>query len=586
MTPRWLLRPFDADRIAALSREANVTPLIAQLLINRGVADAPGVLRFFDKRLVGLHDPETLPGVVEAADRIVAAIRDRRKIVIYGDYDVDGVCGTSILWACLKLAGASDVSYYIPHRVEEGYGLNGDALRKLATVDRAEVVVTVDCGISAVREARLARDLGIELIITDHHTIGPELPEAAVLVHPRLPGSVYPFGDLCGCGVAFKLAWQVCKSFGDGKKASPHLRDFLLKSIGLVAMATVADVMPIHGENRLLVRHGLAGLAESPSLGLRALMGVAGCLGKKDLTTGTVGFGLAPRINAAGRLERAMQAVEMLTTDDGARAEELAQALDLCNKQRQEVERTMVEEAHELITASGGMKDRGAIIVGRDGWHPGVIGIVASRLVETYHRPAVVIALNVDYGQGSARSVPGFNLYDALHACSAGLTAFGGHAMAAGLKFPRVHFDDFARLFDDHCRGALTPEQRQKTLAIDAEVPLAALTLRVVEAIESLEPHGIGNPRPVLLANNVRVSGAPKTCGERQNHLRVRFTQGDRSVGAIGWNLAERGKALKDGTICSVAFHPSINEWNGRRDVQLEIKDFRLEGESHAAQSA
>jgi len=586
MTPRWLLRPFDADRIAALGREANVSPLIAQLLINRGVVDVAGVLRFFDKRLAGLHDPESLPGVGEAADRIVAAIRDRRKIVIYGDYDVDGVCGTSILWACLKLAGANDVAYYIPHRVEEGYGLNADALRKLATEDRAEVVVTVDCGISAVAEARLARELGIELIVTDHHTIGLELPEAAVLVHPRLPGGAYPFGDLCGCAVAFKLAWQVCKTFGDGKKASPHLRDFLLKSIGLVAMATVADVMPIHGENRLLVRHGLAGLAESPSLGLRALMGVAGCLGKKDLTTGTVGFGLAPRINAAGRLERAMQAVEMLTTDDGARAEELAQALDLCNKQRQEVERGIVDQAHELIAAYGGPKDRGAIVVGREGWHPGVIGIVASRLVETYHRPAVVIALNADHGQGSARSVAGFNLYDALHACSAGLTAFGGHAMAAGLKFPRAHFDDFARIFDDHCRGALTAEQRQKTLAIDAEVPLGALTLRVVEAIEALEPHGIGNPRPLLLANNVRVTGAPKTCGERQNHLRVRFAQGDRSVAAIGWNLAERGKALKDGTICSVAFHPSINEWNGRRDVQLEIKDFRLEGEGQAAQSA
>ena len=586
MTPRWQLRPFDADRIAALGREAGVAPLIAQLLINRGVADAAGVARFFDKRLAGLHDPETLPGVVEAADRIVAAIRDRRKIVIYGDYDVDGVCGTSILWACLRLAGAADVSYYIPHRVEEGYGVNGEALRKLATEDGAEVVVTVDCGISAIREAKLARELGIELIITDHHTIGPDLPDAAVLVHPALPGSAYPFKELCGCGVAFKLAWQVCKSFGDGKKASPHLRDFLMKSIALVAMATVADVMPIHGENRILVRQGLAGLADSPSLGLRALMGVANVLGKRDLSTGTVAFGLAPRINAAGRLERAMQAVEMLTTDDGARAEELAQALDLCNKQRQEVERGMVEQAHELITANGGMKDRGAIVVGHEGWHPGVIGIVASRLVDTYHRPAVVVALGLDHGQASARSVPGFNLYNALAACSDGLLAYGGHAMAAGLKFPRAHFDDFARIFDDHCRTALTPDQRQKTLLIDAEVPLGALTLKVVEAIEALEPHGIGNPRPVLVANNVRVTGAPKTCGERQNHLRVRFSQGDRAVAAIGWNLAERGKVLTDGTICSVAFHPSINEWNGRRDVQLEIKDFRLEGEGQAAQSA
>ena len=364
--------------------------------------------------MTGLHDPESLPGVVEAAARIVAAIRDRKKIVIYGDYDVDGVCGTSILWACLKLAGAEDVAYYIPHRVEEGYGLNGEAIRKLATEGGAGLIITVDCGISAVREARLARELGVELIITDHHTIGPELPEADVLVHPRLEGSLYPFAELCGCAVAFKLAWQVCKGFGDGKKTSPHLRDFLVKSISLVAMATVADVMPIHGENRILVRHGLAGLVNSPSPGLRALMSVAGCLDKKALNTGTIGFNLAPRINAAGRLERAMQAVEMLTTDLHDRADELAQGLDLCNSQRQEVERRMVDEAHEMITAQGGIKGRGAIVLGKEGWHPGVIGIVASRLVDTYHRPTIVVALGDEHGQGSARSILGFDLYRAI----------------------------------------------------------------------------------------------------------------------------------------------------------------------------
>ena len=400
-----------------------------------------------------------------------------------------------------------------------------------------------------------------------------------------MPDSAYPFADLCGCGVAFKLAWQVCKTFGDGKKASPHLRDFLMKSIALVAMATVADVMPIHGENRILVRQGLAGLADSPSLGLRALMSVSGCLGKKGPDHGDRRLRPSPRGSTPPvALDRAMQAVEMLTTDDGARADELAQALDLCNKQRQEVERRIVEEAHEVITASGGMKDRGAIIVGREGWHPGVIGIVASRLVDTYHRPAVVVALGPDHGQASARSVPGFDLYAALHACSAGLTAFGGHSMAAGLRFPRAHFDDFSRLFDEPLPGSPHPPSRsRRPCRSTPRSPLGLLTLKVVEAIEALEPHGIGNPRPVLVANGVRVSGAPKPCGERQNHLRIRFSQGDRSVAAIGWNLAERGKALTDGTVCSVAFHPSINEWNGRRDVQLEIKDFRIEGEAQSA---
>ncbi len=582
MTTRWRLRPFDADRVAALGREAGVSPLIAQLLLGRGVVDAPGALAFFDTKLAGLHDPETLPGVVEAADRIVAAVRAGRKIFIYGDYDVDGVCGTSILWACLKLAGARDVEYYIPHRVEEGYGVNAEAVRRLAVEHKAELIITVDCGISAVSEARLARQLGVELIVTDHHTLGPELPDAAVVVHPRLPGSLYPFGDLCGCGVAFKLAWQICKTFGDGKKASPHLRDFLVKSIGLVAMATVADVMPIHGENRLLVRHGLAGLIGSPSHGLKALMDVAGCLGKKGLSTGTVGFKLAPRINAAGRLERAMLAVEMLTTDDQGRAEDLARQLDACNKQRQEVEREIVEQAHEMIAAQGGISGRGAIVIGDEAWHPGVIGIVASRLVETYHRPAIVVALGAEHGQGSARSVAGFNLFEAIRACSAGLLGFGGHAMAAGLKIPRGHFDEFAALFDGHCRSALTPEQLQKALNIDAEIPLGALTLGVVEAIEALEPFGIGNPRPVLAASRVRVVGEPNFVGDRKQHVQVRFAQGDVAFRAIAFNMAERGKALKPGLLCSVAFHPSINEWNGRREVQLELRDFRVEDEAHA----
>ena len=382
--------------------------------------------------------------------------------------------------------------------------------------------------------------------------------------------------------MAFKLAWQVCKGFGDGKKASPHLRDFLVKSISLVALATVADVMPIHGENRILVRHGLAGLADSPSLGLRALMSVAGCLGKRDLTTGTIGYNLAPRINAAGRLERAMNAVEMLTTDSEDRAEELAQALDLCNSQRQEVERKIVEEAHEIITAQGGLKDRGAIVVGREGWHPGVIGIVASRLVDTYHRPTIVFALNDDHGQGSARSIAGFDLYEAIRACSGGLSAFGGHTAAAGMKLPRGHFETFAETFDLHCRGVLTADQLLKSIHIDAEVPLGALTLKVVESIEALEPHGIGNPKPLLVANGVKVVGEPKIVGPRKNHLQVRFIQGDTMLKAIAWNMADRGKVLIPGQVCSIAFHPSINEWNGRREVQLELKDFRLEESAHA----
>jgi single-stranded-DNA-specific exonuclease len=580
MNTRWRLLPHEPGRIAALSREAGVSSLVALLLLNRGIGEPARARAFLDAKLTHLHDPESLPGAAEAADRLVRAVRDGRKIVIYGDYDVDGVCGTSVLWSCLRLAGARDAGYYIPHRVEEGYGVNPEALRRIATEMGASVVVTVDCGISAVAEARLARDLGLELIVTDHHTPGADLPGADAIVHPRLGanGQGYPCPDLCGAAVAFKLAWQVCKAFGDGKKASPHLRDFLLGSLGLVALATVADVVPLTGENRVLVRHGLRKIDASPTEGLRALMDLAGCLGRRRLSTGTVGFNLAPRINAAGRLERAMRAVEMLTTDDTVLAREIAAELDRCNTRRQEVEQTIVKEAHEMIRAAGGVGERGAIVVGREGWHPGVIGIVAGRLAETYHRPAVVVALGDALAQGSARSVPGTDLYEAIKACSEGLLGFGGHPAAAGLKLPGTLFPIFAERFDRHCRDALTPEQRQRVLTIDAEVPLGVLTTRVVEEVEALEPHGVGNPRPLLVANRVRLVGAPRVVGDRKNHVQLRVSQGDLVLKAIAWNMAERCKALAADTVCSLAFHPSINEWNGRREVQLEVRDFQVDG--------
>lgn len=583
MTPHWRLRPHNSAEIDALSRAADVHPLLAQLLLNRGIHEPTQAKAFLEARRDGLHDPAGLSGVVEAAERISSAVRDREKIVIYGDYDVDGVCGTSVLWACLKLAGAHDVEYYIPHRVEEGYGLNAEALRYLALERGARLIITVDCGITAVAEAQLARELGVDLIVTDHHTIGPELPDATVVVHPRHPDGSYPFGDLCGCGVAFKLAWQVCKGFGDGKKASPHLRDFLLRSLNLVALATIADVVPLGGENRIFVRHGLRGMSSDPSVGLRALLEVSGCLGRERLNSGVLGFQLAPRINAAGRLEKAMAAVAMLTTDDEAEAKALAQSLDECNTRRQEVERTIVAEAHAMLDAAGGLGERGAIVLGREGWHAGVIGIVAGRLAEIYHRPTIIVALSSPHAQGSARSVPGFDLVEALRSCSEGLTAFGGHAAAAGLKLPPGEFAGFAERFDQHCRTRLSPEQRRKELLIDAEVPLGVLTTRVVEAIDALEPYGVGNPRPLLLAERVTMVGEPRLVGERKNHMQLRFSQGNVTLKGIAWSMAQRAKEIPPGTPCSVVFHPSINEWNGRREVQLEIKDFQVHvGNDHA----
>jgi single-stranded-DNA-specific exonuclease len=577
MKARWRVKPHDPARIRELSRSSGLSPLVAQILLNRGIDDPMRARSFLEARMSSLHDPELLPGAVEAADRIVRAIREGRKIVIYGDYDVDGVCGTSILWTCLRLAGCRNIAYYIPHRVEEGYGVNPEALRRLAVEDRAELIITVDCGISAVTEAALARELGVELIVTDHHTIGPCLPDAAVIVHPRRPGSLYPSGDLCGAGVAFKLAWQVCKGFGDGKKASPHMRDFLVRALGLVALATIADVVPLSDENRVLVRHGLAGIAGDPGVGLRALLEVCGCLEKKRLSTGTVGFVIGPRINAAGRLERAMMAVEMLTTEDATRARSIAQELDLCNSRRQDIERKIYDEARAMIEALGGVKDRRSIVLAAKGWHPGVIGIVASRLVENYHRPTIMMAIGDTIVQGSARSIPGFDLYEAIKDCSESLLAFGGHAAAAGLKVNEDLVATFAGTFEERCRRTIAPEQLERVLTIDAEVPLGVLSVRVVEELDRLEPFGVGNPKPLLLSTPLQVVGQPRVVGEHKNHLQLRLKQGDVILKAIGWNLAERAEGLIAGAHCSVVFHPSINEWNNRREVQLEIRDFTVE---------
>jgi single-stranded-DNA-specific exonuclease len=572
----WSLKPHDQGRILSLSRSARIPALVAQILINRGIDD-PGIASaFLDARMGSLHDPELLPGAPHAALRIIDAIRQGRKIVIYGDYDVDGVCGTSILWGCLRLAGAKDIEYYIPHRVDEGYGVSAEALRRLARESPGALVVTVDCGISAVAEAELARELGLELIVTDHHTVGSELPAASAVVHPRLPGSAYPCGDLCGAGVAFKLAWQVCKSFGDGKRASPHLRDYLVKALGHVALATIADMVPLRDENRIMVRHGLAGIAAEPGVGLKALLELSGVLGGKKLTSGTVGFGVAPRINAAGRLERAMLAVELLTTTDPAQARELATALDDCNTRRQQVEREILEQAREMLKAEGGLGDRRAIVLGKTGWHPGVIGIVAGRLTEIFHRPVILVAHGAEISQGSARSIPGFDLYAAIKECSHALKGFGGHPAAAGLKVTDSEFPEFARLFEETCRRSLSPAHLERVLTIDAEVLLAELDLAVVAEIARIEPFGIGNPRPLLLATGLEVAGAPRPVGQQKNHLQLRLRQGGIELKAIGWNLAERGESLVAGASCSVVFHPSINEWNNRREVQLEIKDFKL----------
>ena len=573
MAKRWIVAAPDA-RCSALAMQLKVPPFVATVLLNRGLENRDDAHRFLNPALKDLGPPEAIPGVTEAAQRIHAAVRAGRRIVIYGDYDVDGITGTAILWHCLKLAGA-DVDFYVPHRVEEGYGLNADALRRIKE-DGADLVVTVDCGITAVAAAQVARDIGLELIITDHHTLDRQaLPEAAVLVHPGLNGTDGPC-DLCGAGVAFKLAWALAQRASGAARVTPAYREFLLTAVSLAALGTIADVVPLTGENRILTRFGLGALTETSLPGIRALIDVAGLRGE-SLTSTHVGFVLAPRINAAGRMGHARLAVELLTRADADRAREIAIYLEEQNRHRQTTERRIAKQARERVTAAGMDSDGSrAIVLADEGWHLGVIGIVASRLVEAFSRPTVLLVVNGETAQGSARSVNHFHLHEALQHCAEHLDTFGGHAMAAGMKLSTAKIPAFTRAFIDHANQTLTAVDLQAHLRLDAEMPLQDLTEPGVRMLERIEPFGMGNPKPRFATDWVEVVGDPRVVGRSGDHLLFSVRQGQTVRKAIAFGHAQHLDATRDHRRCRLAFEPTLNRYNGRTSVELRVLDIQF----------
>ena len=569
-----MLLPHDQAATERLAASLQIAPALAQLLINRGVHDAQEAKAFLTASLSGLHEPSLLPGIAEAAERIHQAVQIRKRICIYGDYDVDGITASTILWRCLTLAGA-EVDYYVPDRLEEGYGLNSEALRKLKD-QNVQVVVTVDCGITSIEQARVATELGLELIVTDHHEMKDELPGAAVLVHPRLPGSTYPFKDLCGAGVAFKLAWAIAQKFSNAQKVSEQFKNFLLESVALVALGTVADVVPLIGENRIFVRQGLKSLRAGPSIGLKALIEAA-ALGDKELDAGHIGFTLAPRLNAAGRLGQARLAIELLATANATRAVDLARYLNDQNEKRQTVERRIATQAKEMIEAMGEQADAPAYVLASEEWHPGVFGIVASRLVEKYARPVLMISTQEEVGSGSGRSIDGFALHEALACCGEHLISHGGHAAAAGFKVDKGKIDALREAFLVQASKKLDGKTLQHTLTLDAEIPLSALTMGLIKGIASLQPHGSGNRRPMFLASGLQIVGEPKKVGKGEHHLSFRVKQSNGPIiKAIAWGMADRVEELmsQEGQCC-LAFTPKPNEWNGRTTIDMEVADFQ-----------
>ena len=572
----WRLLPHDRGATERLSQALNVSPVLAQLLVNRGLTDAEAARRFLTAPLSGLHDPALLPGVEEAARRLHAAVRAGRRICVYGDYDVDGITATTLLWRCLQLAGAQNAGFYVPHRLEEGYGLNPEALANLQR-EGYHVIVTVDCGIASLAEAETARQLGLELLVTDHHEFKSELPAAAVLVHPRLPGSRYPFGELCGAGVAFKLAWAVCREFSQNRLVSEAFKQFLLESMALVALGTVADVVPLLDENRIFVRHGLQSLRAAPTVGMQALMEAAQLDPNRLLESADIAFTLAPRLNAAGRLGQARLAVELLATASPQRAADLARYLNNQNELRQQIERRIYNEAKEMIEAEGDLDPCPAIVLASPDWHPGVIVIVAGRLVERYARPVLLISLKEEKGQGSGRSIDGFNLHAVLSACSRHLISHGGHAAAAGFKIEPAAVGAFRACFLEEAAKHLNGQARCHTLTIDAEVPLSAVTVGLLKGINALQPYGQGNARPVFLAGGLQVVGTPKLVGNGERHLSfsVRQETGP-TLRAIAFGMADRAAELMSaGGQCCLAFTPLRNEWDGIVRVDLKVLDLQ-----------
>lgn len=577
MPKRWRIASHDPARVAALQNAAGIPSVVAQLLIGRGICDVDGARRFLDVKLSGLRDPEELPGAVRAAELIHQAVGAGRRITVYGDYDADGITASAILLLCLKLLGAKADSY-IPNRIDEGYGLNHDALRTIAA-QGGDVVVTVDCGVASVAEAKTARDLGLTLIITDHHRSSDQLPDVAAIVHPGLPGSTYPFPGLCGAAVSLKLAWALCQQASEAKRVSEAMRTFLMRAVGLAAIGTVADVVPLIDENRILVRHGLNCLRHFPTLGITSLEKVTGLDKKPQLDCEDLGFTIGPRLNAAGRLGQAPLALELLTTDSPERALKLAEFIHGLNEQRQTLERSVYKAANKLAHETCNPLTTPALVLAGRGWHPGVIGIVAGRLAEHYHRPTILISLDelgAKPGMGSGRSAGGFDLHAGLAACSQHLVCHGGHQAAAGLTINESAIEPFRRDFCAHAERIISQEERIAELFVDAETPLTALTFQTVRQIESLAPFGHGNERPMLCTSDVRLTEPPRRIGSTGHHLSLRLEQHGVALRAVAFGGGDWEQDLNAAIgPLSVAFKPIINNFRGRVTVEMQLADWR-----------
>jgi len=559
--------------------------LLQRILRARGITDPDDVERYLNPSLHDLHDPSLIPDLDLAAERILSAINAGESVVIYGDYDVDGCTGAAILVRTLReIDPAGRASVYIPHRMDEGYGVNAEAIEQISS-DGASLIVTVDCGITAVEEARLARRLGVDLIVTDHHNPPAaldDMPDAFAVVHPRRPDSAYPFGELSGAGVAFKLAWRLATLSRGSERVGEPMRETLMDLLALAALGTIADVVPLIDENRAIVRAGLTRMRHTRITGLTTLINESG-LGGARVEEESVGFKLAPRMNAAGRLGHARETVELLLSDDASRCEVIARSLTRVNDERRSLCDRILDEAVDRIEREGlARDDRRAIVLSDPTWHAGVIGIVCSRIVERYGRPTILLQQEDRWRRGSGRSIDGFNLHSALEQCDEHLEAYGGHDMAAGLRVSDEAYEAFTRAFLATANERLSPEDLTPTLTIDCEATLGELSPETVTMMRSLGPFGRGAPTPRVLLRGLRVLRHPETMGAHGKHLRIAASHEGVTTRLVAWGWGERRGSIPAGATIDAVGKPRLNEWRGRVSVDPEVEDIRVAGEEDA----
>jgi single-stranded-DNA-specific exonuclease len=571
-TLKWVVaeRP-DPALVSKLASETNLPPNVTSILVSRKIDTAEDIKRFLNPQISDLKDPFTLSGMEKAVERVTRALYDNEKIVIYGDYDVDGITATALLYLVLNKLGAQ-TDFYLPNRLVEGYGLSKEGIDE-AKSQGASLIITVDTGITAVEETLYAASLGIDVIVTDHHEPGSALPEAFTVVNPKLAYCDYA-SELSGVGVAFKLAQALYKSFNQDER---ELEDHL----DLVALGTAADIVPLVGENRILTKYGIKQIARTTKPGLKSLTFVSGLMGK-EISTGQVVFILAPRINALGRLGDARQAIRLLSTRDEQVAAEIARKLDSENKRRKEIDERTLQEALAQIEETVDLENDRAIVLSGQGWHPGVIGIVASRLVERYNLPTVMIAVENDEGKGSARSIPGFHLCEALKECEPYLLRYGGHKYAAGLTIERRNIPAFREKFIEVSSRLLTEEDIAPKLNIDLEIELSDIDDTFMQALEAFSPFGPQNMRPVFLTRNCEVVGQPYVVGN--NHLKMRVRKGEAVFDVIGFGFGDMARVISSrGCLVDIVYVVEYNTYNDITRKQIRLKDIRLTAGTAAA---